>query len=175
LAEFLKVILMHYLHMATYAALYVWYMRGKQPVRTKRRGDFIVKPFTLGRLFRAVYRALNWRADVLDPQDYIVLHDVEGQVNTRVFLTEIRYVESRGNDSLFYLSENDFIRIRKGIGTVEELLPVRHFIRVHRSFIVAERLAYRRAQRNRIHLLGVEQPIPVGPTYQDDVDRLFLD
>lgn len=174
LAEFSKVIFLHYVHIAAYAGLYVWYMRRKRSGRAKRRGGFIVKPVTPGRLLRAIYHALGWKADVLDPQDYIVLHDVEGQVNTRIFLREIRYVESRGNDSVFHLSQDAEIRIRKGIGTVAELLPVRHFIRVHRSFIVAERLAYRRAQRNRIQLLGVEHPIPVGPMYQDDVDELFL-
>lgn len=84
------------------------------------------------------------------------------------------YMEAQKNDTVFHLSNGFSIRIRKGIDTVEELLPEKHFIRVHRSFIVAERLAYRREKRSEILLRGVAHSIPVGPKYQDEVDRLFL-
>lgn len=174
-AEFSKVILAQYLRMAAYAAFYVWYMRARRLEEAKRQAGAVVRPLTIGRLARVIYRAFTGNTDMLDPNDYIVLHDVEAQVNTRAFLTEIHYMEAQKNDTVFHLSNGFSIRIRKGIDTVEELLPEKHFIRVHRSFIVAERLAYRREKRSEILLRGVAHSIPVGPKYQDEVDRLFLE
>ena len=69
------------------------------------------------------------------------LHHKKITINTDgklVFLEpkDIFYVESDGNYSTLYLSENKKIVVTKKLKEINELLPKDHFFRIHNSYII---------------------------------------
>lgn len=137
--------------------------------------DCIVKPVTLDRFSRAVYRALDWKKDANPiplPEEYIVVRDLDKQATVRIFLVDIRYIESDSNETIFHLTGGD-ARIDTGISKIEALLPAAYFIRVHRSVIVPKWLIYQKEKGRKIRVQGVAKPISVGRTYWDSFNQYF--
>ncbi|WP_439131520.1 LytR/AlgR family response regulator transcription factor [Polaribacter sp.] len=69
------------------------------------------------------------------------LHHKKITINTDgklVFLEpkDIYYVESDGNYSTLYLSKNKKIVVTKKLKEINELLPKKHFFRIHNSYII---------------------------------------
>ena len=87
----------------------------------------------------------------------------------KIFLHEIIYIESLKDYVKIYRQDKQPIVVRKSISTLEEMLPRKLFVRVHRSFIVS--LA--RVTSFTSHDVEIDQlEIPVGRLFRKQLERL---
>ena len=83
----------------------------------------------------------------------------------KVFMKDIVYIESQKNYIKLKTVEREFFT-HKSISSIEELLPKKQFLRVHRSYIVAIKFIDSFSP-SKLILKGVS--IPVGRKYKDEV------
>jgi len=100
--------------------------------------DFITKPITPDRFIMAINKAkeiYNLNNLFLDNKqdDFVFIRDAG--VIRRLKLDEINYVEAKGDYVKIYQNEKAY-SIYSSLKSIEEKLPAKTFIRVHRSFIV---------------------------------------
>ncbi len=84
-------------------------------------------------------------------------------------IDNILYLKAAGNEPFIYTNDKKgkYCGDRK-LSDYEELLPSYGFIRVHRSYIVAKHKVIGR-KGEMLLLKGVEDPIPIGKKYEQDV------
>ncbi|MNK37394.1 Transcriptional regulatory protein YpdB [compost metagenome] len=100
--------------------------------------DFITKPVTPDRFLMAINKAkeiYNVSNLLLDNRqdDFVFIRDA-GLIR-RLNLDEINYLEAKGDYVKIYQNEKTYA-VRSSLKSIEEKLPGKTFIRVHRSFIV---------------------------------------
>lgn len=123
--------------------------------------DYLLKPITFERFFKSVERVLRNRTDSWE--DFIIIK-TEG-MNRKVFIQEIVYFESRGNDVKMVLASSESIISKSTITDVEALLSGKNFVRIHRSFIINAQFVT--AFNSNEVLLGIHH-IPVGRSYKNE-------
>jgi len=102
--------------------------------------DYLLKPFSIKDFCTSVNRALERSKKpkglpVTDSnQDFIALP--AGAIIKMIKLSDIRYCESCGNFSKFYLEDATTILANKNIGYYESILPNSSFFRIHKKFII---------------------------------------
>lgn len=138
--------------------------------------DYLLKPFSFERFVKAVNKA----ADNTNSIQKLTDTTAEIKADKRFFLKgdkkhhqintdDILFVEACGNYTKVHLREERIVSHDK-ISSVESLLPIKDFLRVHKSFIVS--LAkIKLIEGNRIVIEG--NKIPIGMTYKNKVKRLF--
>ncbi len=104
--------------------------------------DYLLKPVTLERLVKAVNKIAN--TIVVDDKQEASIVEAEGFV---YFRAERKMIKVKYTDVMYVESMKDYIKIvrlnekpllvKQSISSLEEVLPVNLFLRVHRSFIVA--------------------------------------
>lgn len=138
--------------------------------------DYLHKPIRLTRFFKALERLK--RVLLLEkefnsnpiPQpiettsssqsDFIALKD--NKIIHRIAYADISYIQSWGNYLKFHLMDQNIKIVRKTIKTVESELSSKHFLRIHKSYIV-----------NINHVKAIEgnqikfddQRLPIGKSY----------
>jgi two-component system LytT family response regulator len=85
-------------------------------------------------------------------------------------LEDIHYVEGLDDYLKIHLIDRKTVIARMTMKAMLEKLPVKDFIRVHRSFIVP--LARIEKVRNKTIYIG-ETEIPVGSSYEEDFLKVF--
>ncbi len=132
--------------------------------------DYLLKPITFERFFRAVERFS--RVDALDAENTMVLQDKEPQILVKagnkyhkVTLSEIIYIESIKDYIKIHLPQKE-ITTKYKISDIENELDKDSFLRIHRSYIinVNKITAY---THHDIELGDVE--IPIGISYKEKV------
>ena len=107
--------------------------------------DYLMKPIAYERFLRATDKALNivnhqkLSEDGLatEQQDFIfVKTEHKGKIQ-KINFSDIVYIEGMKNYITICTTKGDRIITYIGIGEIEESLPQKDFIRVHRSYIVA--------------------------------------
>ena len=103
--------------------------------------DYLLKPISLERFLKAVNKLTNHDAP---PVEKAVSHGQNGFLYFRaqrkmikVFLDDILYVESVKDYIKIYRQGDNPLLVKQGMTTLEAMLPVSSFVRIHRSFIVA--------------------------------------
>lgn len=112
--------------------------------------DYLLKPISFGRFMQAIekfFLLYNKNADSSSSSE-ITLHKQgtseeylylrEKNLIHKIPLNEIIYAESMGDNLTIYTLERE-ITCRITISAVEQLLPEKDFLRIHRSFIVSRR------------------------------------
>ncbi|MBP5687353.1 MAG: response regulator transcription factor [Muribaculaceae bacterium] len=134
--------------------------------------DYLLKPFGFDDMKRAAdkikkrYDAIRTLQEVsqIDEDDAIFLK-TEYKI-VRINISHIRYVEAMSEYLRIYLV--DYARpiiMLLSMKKMEERLPSRKFLRVHRSYIINLSLI-REVSKNRI-LLDEDIEIPIGDSYRD--------
>jgi len=138
--------------------------------------DYLLKPFSFERLVKAVNIAIGTIPNT-KPTDAIIQQAdnshrffIKGDKKYHQVASEdILFIEAYGNYTKLYF-KNEMIVAHEKISSFVELLPQNHFLRVHKSFIVAiDKIKL--IEGNRI--LIKEHKIPIGQTYKNDVNKLL--
>lgn len=134
--------------------------------------DYLLKPFGFDDLKRAAdkikkrYDALRTLQEVsqIDEDDAIFLK-TEYKI-VRINISQIRYVEAMSEYLRIYLVDSTRpIIVLLSMKKMEERLPSRSFMRVHRSYIINLKMI-REVSKNRI-VIGDEIDVPIGDSYRD--------
>ncbi|MBQ3323284.1 MAG: response regulator transcription factor [Muribaculaceae bacterium] len=137
--------------------------------------DYLLKPFGCEEMKRAAekikkrYDALRTLQEVsqIDEDDAIFLK-TEYKI-VRINIGQIHYVEAMSEYLRIYLEGNSRpIIVLLSMKKMEERLPSRTFMRVHRSYIINLK-KIREVSKNRI-VLGDDIDIPIGDSYRDQLN-----
>jgi DNA-binding LytR/AlgR family response regulator len=144
--------------------------------------DYLLKPISYPVFLKSATKALTWfelnlRQQVetfLTTQDSLFVKTEYKMV--RIFLNEIKYIESSNEYIKIYLLNGEPVTTLIRLKVMEEQLPKNNFMRVHRSFIV-NLDQVKVIERNRI-VFDHNVYIPVGDQYKESfqafVDKTFL-
>ena len=131
-----------------------------------KAADYLLKPITEERFREAVDKVeslLNAeQALPSSPQaDHVFLKQDNRLV--KVYFEDIRYIEALKDFSKVYLKERNML-VSAHLKMMEDMLPPTHFLRIHRSYIVALN-AVSAVLSNAVEI--GKQEIPIGNTYRD--------
>lgn len=128
--------------------------------------DYLLKPFSFERFLKAVNKALeklNTQHSDENKAAYIFLK-ADKKIH-KIDLDSIHFIEAIG-DYMKVVTDSGQLIINETMKKLQEELPAKSFIRVHKSFIIS---------RNRIKYIEgnyvqvEDKSIPIGATYRNDV------
>lgn len=132
--------------------------------------DYLLKPIAYTSFLKAVNKARMWfemklQKPLVDNELNKELFVKSEYKIVRIVLSDILYIESANEYIRIHLDNNEVITTLMRLKNIEEQLSNTHFMRVHRSFIVAlDKI--KEIERNRI-IMGHKIVIPVGDQYRD--------
>ncbi len=137
--------------------------------------DYILKPFSFDRLVKAVNKVSETQTtktiikEVSSTQDSSRFFVKGDKKHHQINLEDLLYIEAYGNYTKLFLKEEMIVSHEK-ISHYENLLEASHFLRVHKSFIVAiDKIKF--IEGNRI-LINTHK-IPIGQTYKSSINKLY--
>src|SRR5476651_2024718 len=146
--------------------------------------DYLLKPIAFDRFFKAAQKAQG----IIQPsvQQPVVEHTQQVQQQQQDFLSDFIFVKSEYKIQKVYLHQilyieglKDYISIFTSneriitlqiMKKMEDALPEKHFVRVHKSYIVALN-KIDSIERSRIWIK--DKIIPVGDTYRDQFFKII--
>lgn len=140
--------------------------------------DYLLKPIEFSRFLKAVnkvFKQFSWAQQIPasipkenSHETAFIYLKVEKQMQ-KVFLKDILYIESLRNLIKITTTDREILAY-KSISAIEEILPIKKFLRVHRSFIVG--LDFIDAfSPNEVNIKGCK--IPVGRHYKERVKTVL--
>lgn len=136
--------------------------------------DYLLKPISLERFLKAINKLNNY--DAPPPPEKVVSTEGSGFLYFRaqrkmikIFLDDILYVESVKDYIKIHRRNGNTLLVKQAITTLEAMLPVSSFVRVHRSFIVSLNAITAFTNQN-VEIGQVE--IPVGRFYAAVLKKL---
>jgi DNA-binding LytR/AlgR family response regulator len=133
--------------------------------------DYLLKPISFTRFMQAVekfFAVFNLSAEVSlhekgTSEEYLYLRE-KNRIH-KIPLHEIIYAESMGDNLTIYTSDRE-ITCRVTLSSVEQLLPEKDFIRIHRSFIVSLK---RITSFSPVNVFIGKKSFSIGPSYRESV------
>ena len=104
--------------------------------------DYLVKPVTHERFMKAIAKYMHYRSwqvvtkQTLKSEDEAYMFFKVGREQVRIFLKDILYIEGLADYIKVHTSGKSYIASEK-LGYMEEKLPLKSFVRIHKSFIIA--------------------------------------
>ena len=140
--------------------------------------DYLLKPIRLPRFLTAVQKAataLNNTTTEFNKEqpedDYIFVKTESKGKLLKINLTDIDYIEGMKNYVAIY-SGGKKILVYTSMKDIEERLPGRQFIRVHKSFIIPiDRITG--IEGNRLLLKGITAEIVAGENYKTELMKII--
>ncbi|PTQ99295.1 LytTR family two component transcriptional regulator [Mucilaginibacter yixingensis] len=149
--------------------------------------DYLLKPIAFDRFFKSAQKAQgiinptqkNQQAEAPQPipqapqsdfQSDFIFVKTEHKIQ-KVYLHDIMFIEGL-KDYISIFTEEERIITLQNMKKMEDALPERHFVRVHKSYIVALN-KIDSIERSRI-FIG-DKIIPVGDTYRDQFFKVIED
>lgn len=138
--------------------------------------DYLLKPIGFDRFEKAIDKAKNLllttqKAGAFDANQTFetqFLMIKEGYDHHKVFLKDILFIVAMREYVQYHTTQGKILEL-KSISTVEKTLPPLHFIRIHRSYIVA--IAAVAGQTGKCLRLKDDTLLPFGKTYKQRVLR----
>lgn len=126
--------------------------------------DYLLKPIEYERFLKAVYKA----------KEYLEFTDARDIANTSIFiksdyqqlkvkLTDIQLIEALDDFIKIYLPEKTIITLMT-LKAIQQKLPIKEFVRVHRSYIVPIS-KIESVSKSKVVIGGKD--IPIGASYSD--------
>lgn len=140
--------------------------------------DYLVKPIKFSRFLKSVNKACRQvnLPDQLSSDAYEIPGYQEGFVYLKVekkmqkiYLRDILFIESLKNYIKVKTIDREIIA-HKSISSIRDVLPLKKFLRVHRSFIVSID-AIDAFSPSEIEIKGIR--IPVGRNYKEEVKEVL--
>jgi DNA-binding LytR/AlgR family response regulator len=133
--------------------------------------DYLLKPIAFERFLKAAQKALNsfvepsakWQLPEKE-DDYIFVKTENKGKMAKVNFDEIVYVEGLKNYVSIYTHDDRIITLLN-IKDLEEKLPAKQFMRVHKSYMVALN-KIKALDGNQILLKDMKAYVPLGDTYR---------
>lgn len=138
--------------------------------------DYLLKPITLERLLKAINKISNpnltdvkeeEKNNILDNDGFIYFRADRKMIKAKY--TDIIYVESMKDYIKIMRLNNKPLLVKQSISSLEDILPVNLFLRIHRSYIVAidKITAF---TNNDVEIDGIE--IPIGRLYAYQLQKI---
>ena len=132
--------------------------------------DYLLKPFEYDRFLKACYKA-NEYLEFLSSQE-LQLNSIFVKVNYEIMkinLKDIELIEALDDYIKIYIKPNPVLTLMT-LKSIQEKLPLRDFVRVHRSYIVPLG-RIEKFSKTRLWTAGKE--IPIGSSYSQVYDQLL--
>ncbi|MBI2273053.1 MAG: response regulator transcription factor [Bacteroidetes bacterium] len=132
--------------------------------------DYLLKPFEYDRFLKACYKVKEYM-EFLSSQE-LQLNSIFVKVNYEIMkinLKDIELIEALDDYIKIYIKPNPVLTLMT-LKSIQEKLPSRDFVRVHRSFIVP--LA-RIEKFSKTKLWTAGKEIPIGSSYSQVYDQLL--
>jgi len=140
--------------------------------------DYLLKPISFDRFLKAVSKVMQTPLSETKPEDEIQNKkaDSNGYIS---FRSDRKMIKVALNDILYIESIKDYIKVititntvitKQSISSVEEMLPVEMFIRIHRSYIVA--LNKIESYNNELVWIA-KQELPISRMYRHEVGKIL--
>lgn len=132
--------------------------------------DYLLKPFEYDRFLKACYKA-NEYLEFLSTQE-LQLNSIFVKVNYEIMkinLKDIELIEALDDYIKIYIKPNPVLTLMT-LKSIQEKLPSRDFVRVHRSFIVPLN-RIEKFSKTKLWIAGKE--IPIGSSYSQVYDQLL--
>ena len=132
--------------------------------------DYLLKPFEYDRFLKGVYKAKEY-IEFLSSQE-LQLNSIFVKVNYEIMkinLKEIELIEALDDYIKLYIKPNPVLTLMT-LKSIQEKLPTRDFVRVHRSFIVPLN-KIEKFSKTKLVVAGKE--IPIGSSYSFVYDQLL--
>lgn len=98
--------------------------------------DYLVKPFEFTRFLRAINRAIS---NLKIHENALIGHEAAylkiGRKMQQFFYHNIDYIEAYGLYSKIW-QHGQVVVVNESMATLEEILPNKYFVRIHKSFII---------------------------------------
>lgn len=136
--------------------------------------DFLHKPFSFGRFEKAVRKVeeqqkLHKLNSLPTDEDKEIIVKVDYK-NVNIRILDIIYIESMGNYIKIHLVDSPAILSQQSMKNIEELLPSKNFIRIHKSYIVSS-MRIARYNKKQVILYGGTK-LPVGRNFTDNITSM---
>ena len=134
--------------------------------------DYLLKPITYGRFYKAVSRALEKHSKQEAPpkeasKDEIFIRD--GSTLTRIRFSDIVFAEAQENYISLTEYENSYL-IHFTMKALEKQLPPERFIRIHRSYFVnIEKIHQIIGNMVEVNLKKGKKRLPIGKSYKENL------
>jgi DNA-binding LytR/AlgR family response regulator len=132
--------------------------------------DYLLKPFEYDRFLKACYKAKEY-IEFLSSQE-IQLNSIFVKVNYEIMkinLKDIELIEALDDYIKIFIKPNPVLTLMT-LKSIQEKLPARDFVRVHRSFIVPM-AKIEKFSKTKLWIAGKE--IPIGSSYSQVYDQLI--
>ena len=132
--------------------------------------DYLLKPFEYDRFLKACYKA-NEYLEFLSSQE-LQLNSIFVKVNYEIMkinLKDIELIEALDDYIKIYIKPTPVLTLMT-LKSIQEKLPSRDFVRVHRSFIVP---INRIEKFSKTKLWTAGKEIPIGSSYSNVYDQLL--
>jgi len=132
--------------------------------------DYLLKPFEYDRFLKAVYKSKEY-LEFLSSQD-LQLNSLYIKVNyemMKINLKDIDLIEALDDYIKIHIKPAPVLTLMT-LKTMQEKLPSKEFVRVHRSYIVPLHKV-EKFSKNKLIVAGKE--IPIGSSYADVYDTLI--
>jgi two-component system, LytTR family, response regulator len=132
--------------------------------------DYLMNPISFARFEKAVDRLNLHEKHVVDvPNDYVfVKADQKGKM-IRIDIKDIVFIEAKGNYVAIH-KMNQYVLVYSSLRDIENYLHNSNFIRVHKSYLVAES-KIEMVEFNTIVLKNCSEKIPISKTYKENLFR----
>lgn len=135
--------------------------------------DYLLKPIAFERLLKAVnnyfevYTNSQQSSAVFSPiSDFMFVRSDRKMI--KIDFEDIIYIESYSDYLKIKLGDNNVIVTRETISSIEAKLPKKHFLRIHRSYIIS--IKHIRSFTNE-HVTIFNQSLPISRSYKKEVLR----
>jgi DNA-binding LytR/AlgR family response regulator len=141
--------------------------------------DYLLKPISLERFLRAVQKVYRPESLAVPALPAVPTHQTTSE-RFLYFRADRKMVKVMVDDILYIESLKDYVRIftttkqivaKQTITSLEEMLPEDHFLRIHRSYMVA---LNKIDSYSPTHLDIAGKELPIGRHFKHEVERVLL-
>ncbi|MEO6546687.1 MAG: LytTR family DNA-binding domain-containing protein [Ferruginibacter sp.] len=138
--------------------------------------DYLLKPIRFPRFLNAVQKAVKINADLADKDgknedDYIFVKTESKGKLLKINLSDIDFIEGMKNYVAIYIGGQKTL-VYTNLKDLVNHLPQRHFIRIHKSFIIPIS-KITGIEGNRVVLKNVTAEILIGENYKADLMEII--
>jgi DNA-binding LytR/AlgR family response regulator len=133
--------------------------------------DYLLKPFSFDRFSMAVAKVYERHQSHggtnkrnIDNEIDAVYLKADRRKHMQVELQNIQYIKGAANFSVVFMRNNDEIIVSDRLNKLAEKLPLKRFLRIHRSFIInMDHVEY--VDGSKVKLKGIDNHFTIGPAY----------